>query len=72
MKHRVIANSMKSRVSMIYFGAPSLREKIAPLSLLTGEGAEKESQYREFKWSEYKITAYKSRLADNRLRFFEK
>ncbi|XXG77373.1 hypothetical protein AAC387_Pa08g1540 [Persea americana] len=71
VKHRVIANSMKSRVSMIYFGAPSLREKIAPLSLLTGEGAEKESQYREFKWSEYKISAYKSRLADNRLSFFE-
>lgn len=55
---------------MIYFGAPALREKIAPLPSLMEEG--EESLYREFKWCEYKVSSYKSKLADNRLRLFEK
>lgn len=70
MKHRVMANSNKSRVSMIYFGAPPLEQKIAPLPGMMGEG--EESLYKEFTWSEYKQSAYKSRLADNRLSLFEK
>ncbi|KAG9448038.1 hypothetical protein H6P81_014166 [Aristolochia fimbriata] len=70
VRHRVIANSFKSRLSMIYFGAPALQEKIAPLPSLTGAGAL--SKYKEFTWSEYKTSAYKSRLADNRLVLFEK
>ncbi|XP_068666911.1 gibberellin 2-beta-dioxygenase 1-like [Aristolochia californica] len=69
VRHRVIANSFKSRLSMIYFGAPGLQEKIAPLPSLTAQG---ESRYKEFTWSEYKNSAYKSRLADNRLVLFEK
>ncbi|KAF7112673.1 hypothetical protein RHSIM_RhsimUnG0204600 [Rhododendron simsii] len=69
VRHRVVTNSMKSRVSMIYFGGPPLSEKIAPLpSLVEGE----ESLYKEFTWFEYKKSAYKSRLADNRLGLFEK
>nr|AAT92094.1 GA 2-oxidase 2 [Nerium oleander] len=69
VKHRVLANSMKSRLSMIYFGGPPLSEKIAPLpSLMEGE----DSLYKEFTWFEYKKSAYKSRLADNRLVLFEK
>ncbi|KAI8026003.1 Gibberellin 2-beta-dioxygenase 1 [Camellia lanceoleosa] len=69
VRHRVIANSLKSRVSMIYFGGPPLSEKIAPLpSLMEGE----DSLYKEFTWFEYKKSAYKSRLADNRLGLFEK
>ncbi|KAF5954735.1 hypothetical protein HYC85_007591 [Camellia sinensis] len=45
VRHRVIANSLKSRVSMIYFGGPPLSEKIAPLpSLMEGE----DSLYKEF------------------------
>ncbi|KAI8557976.1 hypothetical protein RHMOL_Rhmol04G0052900 [Rhododendron molle] len=69
VRHRVVTNSMKSRVSMIYFGGPPLSEKIAPLpSLMEGE----ESLYKEFTWFEYKKSAYKSRLADNRLGLFEK
>ncbi|KAI3908360.1 hypothetical protein MKX01_027382 [Papaver californicum] len=68
--HRVIQNSMKSRVSMIFFGGPPLRQRIAPLPSLLARG--KESLYKEFTWSEYKKSAYKSRLADNRLCKFEK
>ncbi|XP_010919848.1 gibberellin 2-beta-dioxygenase 3 [Elaeis guineensis] len=70
VKHRVLANGMKSRVSMIYFGGPPQTEKIAPLTQLMGEG--EQSLYREFTWGEYKKAAYKSRLADNRLGQFEK
>lgn len=69
VRHRVLADGLKSRVSMIYFGGPPLSEKIAPLpSLMVGE----ESLYKEFTWFEYKKSAYKSRLADNRLGLFEK
>lgn len=71
VKHRVLANSKKSRLSMIYFGAPPLSEKIAPLpSLLELEG--EDSLYKEFTWFEYKKSAYKSKLADNRLLLFQK
>ncbi|KAI4295445.1 hypothetical protein L6164_035492 [Bauhinia variegata] len=69
VKHRVLAGTSKSRVSMIYFGGPPLSEKIAPLpSLLIKD---EESLYKEFTWYEYKKAAYKSRLADNRLSLFE-
>nr|UXG53460.1 GA2ox3 [Liriodendron chinense] len=70
VKHRVLANSQKSRVSMIYFGAPALRERIRPMPVLMNDGDE--SLYRDFTWSEYKKSAYKSRLADYRLGLFEK
>ncbi|KAK4398226.1 Gibberellin 2-beta-dioxygenase 1 [Sesamum angolense] len=70
IRHRVVANSSKSRLSMIYFGGPPLSEKIAPLPALM-EG-EEDSLYKEFTWFEYKNNAYKTRLADNRLGLFEK
>ena len=70
VKHRVLANGLKSRVSMIYFGGPRPTERIAPLEQLMGE--EEESFYMEFTWGEYKRAAYKSRLSDNRLARFEK
>ncbi|XP_062090168.1 gibberellin 2-beta-dioxygenase 1-like [Humulus lupulus] len=69
VKHRVLANGLQSRVSMIYFGGPPLCEKIAPLPcLMKGE----ESLYKEFTWFEYKKSAFKTRLSDNRLGHFEK
>ncbi|KAK6777139.1 hypothetical protein RDI58_023856 [Solanum bulbocastanum] len=71
VKHRVLANSVKSRLSMIYFGGPPLSEKIAPLASLLIKG-DQDSLYKEFTWFEYKTSAYKSRLADNRLVLFEK
>ena len=70
LRHRVLADSLKSRVSMIYFGGPPLGEKITPLPSLMDEG--EESLYKEFTWCEYKKSAYKTRLGDNRLRFYEK
>ncbi|OIW11618.1 hypothetical protein TanjilG_31897 [Lupinus angustifolius] len=69
VRHRVVANGLKSRLSMIYFVGPPLSEKIAPLpSLMKG----KESLYKEFTWFEYKNSNYGSRLADNRLGHFER
>jgi len=70
VKHRVVTNSLKSRVSFIYFGGPPLAQRIAPLPELLGEG--EESLYREFTWGEYKKAAYNTRLGDNRLAQFEK
>ncbi|TKY71973.1 Gibberellin 2-beta-dioxygenase [Spatholobus suberectus] len=70
VKHRVLADTTKSRLSMIYFGGPPLSEKIAPLPSLMLKG--EESLYKEFTWWEYKKAAYTSRLADNRLGPFEK
>ncbi|XP_042395358.1 gibberellin 2-beta-dioxygenase 3-like [Zingiber officinale] len=70
VRHRVVTNGSESRMSMIYFLGPTMAEKIAPMRQLMGEG--EQSKYKEFTWSEYKKAAYKSRLADNRLRLFEK
>jgi gibberellin 2beta-dioxygenase len=69
VKHRVVANSLKSRVSMIYFGGPRMAQRIAPLPQLMEEG--EQSLYKDFTWGEYKRAAYKSRLADYRLGPFE-
>lgn len=69
VRHRVLANSYKSRLSMVYFGGPPLNEKISPLpSIMKGE----ESLYKEFTWFEYKKSAYNAKLADYKLGHFEK
>jgi gibberellin 2beta-dioxygenase len=70
VKHRVVTNSLKSRVSFVYFAGPTVAQRIAPLPQLLGEG--EESLYKEFTWGEYKKAAYKTRLGDNRLSQFEK
>lgn len=71
VKHRVMASGLKeARISMIFFGGPPSRERLAPLEQLIEEG--EQSMYREFTWFEYKKSVYKSRLADNRLGRFEK
>ncbi|XP_042430013.1 gibberellin 2-beta-dioxygenase 3-like [Zingiber officinale] len=70
VRHRVLANGSKPRISMIYFFGAAPTEKIAPLEELMGEG--ERSKYREFTWSEYKKGAYKTRLGDYRLGQFEK
>ncbi|CAN1227343.1 Gibberellin 2-beta-dioxygenase [Linum grandiflorum] len=70
VKHRVMTDPAKSRMSMIYFAGPPLSEKIAALESIMEDG--EESRYEEFTWSEYKQSAYKSRLADYRLGHFEK
>lgn len=70
VKHRVMAQGNRSRISMIFFGGPPPSEKIAPLKSLMKQG--EESLYKEFTWLEYKMAAYKTRLADYRLGLFEK
>ncbi|XP_038883200.1 gibberellin 2-beta-dioxygenase-like [Benincasa hispida] len=70
VKHKVVADPNRERVSMIYFGGPPLSEKITPLPQLLEEG--EESLYKEFTWWEYKTAAYKTKLADYRLGAFEK
>lgn len=70
VKHRVVADSRRSRVSMIYFGGPPLSEEIRALSGVMEQG--EESVYKEFTWCEYKKSAYKTRLGDNRLAFYQK
>ncbi|KAF8053043.1 hypothetical protein N665_1472s0007 [Sinapis alba] len=70
VKHRVLADTRRSRVSMIYFGGPPLSEKIAPLSCLVPK--QEDWLYKEFTWSQYKSSAYKSKLGDYRLGLFEK
>ncbi|KAL8130322.1 hypothetical protein V2J09_019477 [Rumex salicifolius] len=69
VRHRVVAQGKRSRLSMIYFGGPPLSEKIAPLTSLIGEGEDR--LYKEFTWKEYKMAAYNTRLADYRLRLFQ-
>ncbi|KAJ0986012.1 hypothetical protein J5N97_004368 [Dioscorea zingiberensis] len=70
VRHRVLSNGLSSRVSMIYFGGPAPGERLAPLPQLMREG--EQSLYKEFTWFEYKTSAYKTRLADNRLSVFER
>lgn len=70
VKHRVITESLKERISMIYFGGPPLIEKIAPSTSLLMQG--EESLYKEFTWGEYKKAAFNTNLAFNRISYFEK
>ncbi|TVU16981.1 hypothetical protein EJB05_32986, partial [Eragrostis curvula] len=69
VRHRVMVNSARPRVSVIFFGGPPPRERLAPLPELVGEGGRR--WYREFTWREYKTSAYKTKLSENRLCYFE-
>nr|CAB3475809.1 unnamed protein product [Digitaria exilis] len=70
VRHRVVVNSERSRVSMIFFGGPPPDEKLAPLpELLVGDGGR--SRYREFTWTEFKASGCRTRLEDDRLARFE-
>ncbi|XP_006655486.1 gibberellin 2-beta-dioxygenase 3 [Oryza brachyantha] len=76
VRHRVVANTLKSRVSMIYFGGPPLEQRIAPLRQLLGAAGggdgEEQSRYEAFTWGQYKKAAYLSRLGDDRLAPFHR
>ncbi|KAK0608626.1 hypothetical protein LWI29_033559 [Acer saccharum] len=70
VKHRVLSNSAKSRMSVAYFGAPSLNARVTTLPELVTPN--KPCLYRPFTWAEYKKTAYSLRLEDSRLELFRK
>ncbi|XP_047318641.1 gibberellin 2-beta-dioxygenase-like [Impatiens glandulifera] len=73
VRHRVyVVDNVRSRMSMIFFGGPPMGHKIAALPSMIREEQGEESLYKDFTWSEYKHSAYKTRLADNRLSFFLK
>ncbi|KAG2309033.1 hypothetical protein Bca4012_082036 [Brassica carinata] len=70
VKHRVLTNTKRSRLSMIYFAGPPLMEKIAPLACLVPK--QEDYLYKELTWSQYKSYVYKTKLGDYRLGLFEK
>lgn len=72
VKHRVLVSSGKRRISMMYFGAPTLDTRIAPLPQLVDATKGSDCKYRAFTWSEYKKAAYASRLSDCRLDLFKR
>ncbi|XP_071738344.1 gibberellin 2-beta-dioxygenase 2 [Rutidosis leptorrhynchoides] len=70
VRHRVMANmSKKSRMSMMYFAAPALNERVSPIKQMISTG--NLQLYKSFTWSEYKKAAYSLRLGDQRIDLFK-
>ncbi|KAK1412509.1 hypothetical protein QVD17_33819 [Tagetes erecta] len=70
VRHRVMANmSNRSRMSMMYFAAPSLNQWISPIPEMISPGTL--TLYKSFTWNEYKKAAYSLRLADKRIDHFK-
>ncbi|BAH93003.1 Os05g0208250 [Oryza sativa Japonica Group] len=61
-----MVSSPRPRVSVIFFAGPPPRERLAPLPWLVAEDGGRR-RYREFTWREYKASAYRTKLAENRL-----
>uniref|UniRef100_J3M4W8 Fe2OG dioxygenase domain-containing protein n=1 Tax=Oryza brachyantha TaxID=4533 RepID=J3M4W8_ORYBR len=70
VRHRVMVSSARPRVSVIFFAGPPPWERLAPLPWLVAEDGGRRRD-REFTWREYKASAYRTKLAENRLCYFE-
>ncbi|PKA52708.1 Gibberellin 2-beta-dioxygenase 2 [Apostasia shenzhenica] len=68
VRHRAMANAKRSRLSTMFFAAPSLQTCIYPLpEMITAENPQR---YRPYTWAEFKKIMYSLRLASNRLELF--
>ncbi|KAK9147099.1 hypothetical protein Sjap_007002 [Stephania japonica] len=70
-RHRALANTTgsKSRISIIYFGAPPKHAMVYPIPEVVKHMHH--SLYRPFTWDEFKQTSYSLRLGDRRLDLFK-
>lgn len=64
-----MANSMKPRMSMVYFGAPPLDAWITSLPEMVS--SVRPNLYKPFTWNQYKQALYSLKLGDRRLDQFE-
>lgn len=70
IKHRAVANAgPKPRLSMAYFGAPSLDAWISPLPQMVNPN--QQSIYRPFTWGHYKSHIYAFQLAGAKIDSFK-
>lgn len=69
-RHRAVVSATKARLSTVYFAAPPLQARIAPLPEMVA--TRRPCLYKPFTWGEYKKAMYTLRLGHNRLDLFRK